>query len=148
MKKISGTTFFAKKVGPTIWLVGVLAVLLLGLWPGVEIEFPIAFFLFALGLLAAGILVFRKYAWALSDEVYDLGNALLFRKGRKEQTVKFKDVLNVNFAGSPGMVDIQARNEGEIGKVLSFSLPFRINFLSKDPFIEDLINRIDDARNA
>ena len=148
MKKISGNTFLIKKFAPSVWLGGVFAVFVLGLWPGVKIHSPIGFFLFIPGMFVAGVFLFRKYAWALSDEVYDLGDALLFRKGRKEQTVKFTDILNVNFAGSPGMVDIQARHEGEIGKVLSFNLPLRMNFFSRDPFIDDLIARIDHARNA
>ena len=148
MKKISGNIFLIKKIAPTIWLGGVFAVFVLGLWPGVKINSPIGFFLFVPGMFIAGIFIFRKYAWALCDEVYDLGDALLFRKGRKEQTVNFADILNVNFAGSPGNVEIQARHEGEIGKLLSFNLPFRTNFFSRDPLIDDLIARIDHARNA
>ena len=40
-----------------------------------------------------GFFFFKKLLWDLADEVFDEGDSLLFRKGKKEQRVNLKDII-------------------------------------------------------
>ena len=149
MKKISGSTFYFKKVFPGIWF-GLLALFLtISLATGegerstMSVVMPVFMAIF-------GFFFFRKFIWDLADEVYDEGEFLVFRKGNKEQIVELKDVINISYAqmSSPERVVLQVRSEGAIGKQLAFNAPMRFNpFLSNSMIIE-LIERVDRARNT
>ena len=159
IKKISGSTFYEKKVIPTFWF-GFCALYLV-------ICFLVSFFAnndesFLNSLLifsgnAVGITIFAaigyiagiRSAWALVDEVYEDGDQLVFRKGRKEQHVNLRDIININYSQfrSPKRITIYTRSEGSIGKELAFKPPMRINIFTKNPLFLHLIERVDRARN-
>ena len=97
-----------------------------------------------------GFMLFKKMAWDLADEVYDNGDSLVFRKGRIEQIVCLKDIINIDYThmGSPERVVLHTREKGEIGNELAFSLPMRFNFFKKDPYVRELIERVDESKNT
>ncbi len=97
-----------------------------------------------------GFALFRKMVWDLADEVYDRGDALIFRKSGKEQQVNLSEIINIDYThmSSPERVVIHVRTEGPIGKELAFNLPMRFNPFSKDPLVRELIERVDNAKNT
>ncbi len=97
-----------------------------------------------------GVVLFKDLVWDLADEVFDEGDSLLFRKGGKEQRVYLNEVINVSYVkmSSPEKIVIQVRSNGAIGKELAFNPPIRLNPFSKNPIAEELIDRVDRARNT
>jgi len=147
MKKISGNTFYFKKVFPVFWF-GFLAFFLISsLMSGVESPM---FLIVPIIMGAFGFVLFKKIVWDLVDEVYDEGDELLFKKGRNEQRVKLKDIINIDYThmNSPERVVVHTRSSGKIGKELAFSLPVRFNPFSKNPLVRELIERVDKAKNT
>ncbi|WP_308367665.1 MULTISPECIES: hypothetical protein [unclassified Microbulbifer] len=149
MKKISGSTFYFKKLFPSLWF-GFLAIFLFtSLVSGaakeslLSLSVPIIMAIF-------GVVLFKDLVWDLADEVFDEGDSLLFRKGGKEQRVYLNEVINVSYVkmSSPEKIVIQVRSNGAIGKELAFNPPIRLNPFSKNPIAEELIDRVDRARNT
>lgn len=149
MKKISGSTFYFKKLFPSIWF-GFLAFILVTSFHGEAASGSILFLIFPVIMAIFGYVFFKNLVWDLADEVYDEGESLLFLKGGKEQRVLLKDIINVSHAqmNSPERVILQLRYEGTIGKELVFNPPMRFNPFSKNPIVTELIERVDIARNA
>jgi len=149
VKKISGATFYFKKLFPTVWF-GFLAFLLVtSLFSG-AVEQSFTFLAVPIVLIVFGFVFFKKIVWDLADEVYDRGDVLIFRKGGKEQQINLNNIINIDYAsmGSPERVVIHVRTEGPIGKELAFNLPMRFNPFSKNPLVRELIERVDDAKNT
>lgn len=148
MDKISGLTFFYKKFFPTIWFGFLAFVLAVPLFFNGEIKSVFLFFMAPLIMAVMGFLMFKKLCWDLVDEVFDDDDALVVRKGGKEQVVNLNDIINVSHSqmGSPDGVTIHTRSGGPIGKEFTFILPTKINPFSKNPVVAELIERIDNAR--
>ena len=87
--------------------------------------------------------------WSLVDEVEDLGDSLRFRKGKTEQIVPLRDILNlgVDKAILPVKVTVHCRTAGPLGAVLSFGIlqPFPFQ---EPAFVSELIRRVDAAKLA
>ena len=146
MKKISGNTTYFKKIFPIFWF-GFLAFFLVsGILTGIESPM---FIIVPFVMSVMGYFLFKKLVWDLADEVYDKGDELLFRKGNKEQRVKLKDIINIDYShmNSPERVVVHVRTSGKIGNELAFSLPVRFNPFSKSPLVRELIERVDQAKN-
>ena len=47
---------------------------------------------------------------------------------------------------SPERVVIHSRTEGPLGNELAFNLPMRINPFAKNPYVRQLIERVEDAK--
>lgn len=149
MKKISGSTFFFKKLFPSVWF-GFLAFFsITSLLSGAATE-SFMFLVVPVFMAVFGFALFKKMVWDLADEVFDEGESLLFRKGDKQQRVHLKDIININYAhmSSPERVVLQVRSKGALGKELAFTPPMRFNPFSKTPIITELIERVDRARNT
>ncbi len=149
MKKISGSTFYFKKVFPSIWFGFLVFFLFVSLASGAAEE-SIMFLAVPVLMAVFGFFFFKKLLWDLADEVYDEGESLLFRRGGKEQRVQLQDIINISYSqmNSPKRVVLQVRTEGAIGKELAFNPPTRSNPFSKNPIITELIERVDRARNT
>lgn len=149
MKKVSGGTFYFKKLFPSLWFGFLAFFFVTSIFSGAVGKSLI--FLFVPIIMAVfGYFMFKNMVWDLADEVYDHGDALEFRKSNKVQRVNLKEIVNISYSGmsSPERVVIHTKNEGEIGKELAFCLPTRFNPFSKSPFVRELIERVDDARNT
>jgi len=149
MKKISGSTFYFKKLFPSVWF-GFLAVFIISAASSGAMNESFMFMVVPTFMAIFGFIFFKKVLWDLADEVYDQGESLLFRKGGKEQKIYLKDIINISHAQmqSPERVVVQFRSEGAIGKELVFNLPMRFNLFSKSPIVSDLIDRVDRAKRT
>lgn len=147
MKKISGNTFYFKRLFPALWF-GFLAFFLIS--STIEgFESPM-FLIMPVVMSIFGFFLFKKRVWNLVDEVHDKGDELIFRKGSKEQRVKLNDIINIDCThiNSPVRVVVHTRTAGKIGKELAFRLPVRFNQFSKNPIVRELIERVDRAKNT
>ena len=137
-EKISGSTFYFKKLFPTMWFGFICIFVIVVTLFGAASE-SIMFLITPAFMAVFGFVLFRKLVWDLADEVYDEGDSLLFRKGGIEQRVYFKNVLNINHVqmNSPERIVLQLRSGGPIGKDLAFNPPIRLNPLSKSPLVVD-----------
>jgi hypothetical protein len=97
-----------------------------------------------------GYFLFERIAWDLADEVVDLQDALVFRKGTQEQLVKLSDIVNISYLHmhSPERVVVFSRVSGPLGKELAFKPPTGWNPFAKNPIVKELIERVDSARNT
>ncbi|TKB47412.1 hypothetical protein [Thalassotalea mangrovi] len=148
MKKISGSTFYFKKLFPTVWFGFLFIFFITSLSSGASQE-SLMFLIMPIFMAGFGFILFKKLVWDLADEVIDLGDHLLFKKGSKEQRVYFKDMININHQmSSPEKITIHTRETGAIGNEVSFNPPTRFNPLAKNPIYKELIARMDSARNT
>ena len=149
MIKISKNTFFDKKLFPSIWF-SFLGIFLVASFSSSNLKGAAIGAFFVLLMAAFGFFLYRKLIWELADEVFDRGDALVFRKGKSEQIVKLTEIINIEYSHlvSPERVTIYTRNPGPLGDELAFSPPFRFNIFSKSPLVKDLIRRVDEARNT
>jgi hypothetical protein len=149
MKKISGSNVYFKKVFPTIWF-GILAFIFITSLTTGTIEDSVMFIVMPVIMAVFGYFLFKKMIWDLADEVYDLGDELIFRKGNVEQRVHLRDIVNIDCAqmSSPERIVVNVRNEGPLGKELVFNPPLRLLPFTRNPIIRELIERVDRARNT
>jgi hypothetical protein len=146
MTRISGSTFYFKKLFPAIWF-GFLAFFLLTASRASD-GGSILFYIVPLAMAIMGYGLFKKLVWDLADEVFDAGDRLIFRKGGLEQTVRLEEITNIDYAQfhSPERITIHVRSPGLLGKELVFNPPMRSNPFSKCPLVADLIDRVDRTR--
>jgi hypothetical protein len=150
MKKLtSKATFFQKRVFPLIWF-GFLGIFLcVGLFANVAGNGPGFMFIVMPILMAAfGYFVMKKLLWDLADEVYDDGTTLLFKNQGKVVRLSLKDIKNVSYSTmtNPPRVTLSIRYKTDLGDELSFAPPASWIPFKKNKDIEDLIDRIDQAR--
>jgi hypothetical protein len=149
MKKISGSTFYFKKIFPTVWF-GFLAFFFVVSFTSGAAGASVMFLVVPVIMAVFGYFFFQKMAWDLADEVYDYGDFLEFRRGQKTQRVSLNEIINIDYShrSSPERVVIHARQAGAIGKELAFCPPLRFHLFSKSPLINELIERVDAARKT
>ena len=149
VNKISGSTFYFRRVFPTIWF-GFLGLFIIIAIASGAVEKDLISLIAPLMMMVFGYFLFKKMVWDLADEVIDAGELLIFRKGGKEQRVNFRDIINISYAqmSSPERVVIHTRVEGPLGKELAFSLPMRFNPFAKNPLVNELIYRMDRVKNS
>ncbi len=143
-------TFFYRRIFPIIWY-GVLAALFLNgvltvLNTGGASNVP---FLAAPLLMAVISYRFvRKLTLNLADEVFDAGDALIVRRSARKERIALAEIKNVNYIPymSPPQVTLSLRRPSMFGKTIVFYRPLRIVPQPSDPVIDELINRIDAAR--
>jgi hypothetical protein len=146
MKKLtSDNTHLHKRVFPGIYFgfcgVFFLATLVLVFTHRIPIFFP----LHALFMVVFGYFIMKTISFDLVDEVYDYGDALLFRNAGKSVRVNLSDIEWVKYLTGTHLprVTILLKVESELGDRLTFLaqgnwIPFK-----KHRNIEDLIKRVD-----
>lgn len=147
MKKISRSSWYSKAF-MILWCGGV--VLFMGIaWVEGAVAQSLMFVLVPVLMLILAYIYFNHFIRDLIDDVYDEGDSLLFRKGDKEQRVFLKDIVNINHRTINALerIEIQVRTDGELGKLLAFTPPMRMNHLVKPPIVTDLIERVDNERH-
>jgi len=145
MKKISGSTFYSKKLFPILGGGFLIFFFIISLSPGV----PIIFLIVPIIMAIVGYKVVSKIILNMADEVYDIGDELIFHKGKKVQHVKLQDIINIEhiYMSAPVRVVVHVKKEGPIGKELVFLLPNRLSTI-KSPYVQELIERVDKAKNS
>ncbi len=151
MQRLSSrSTSFHKRVVPVV-LIGVLVVLALvgiaGGWSGPKAPPPLFFVIAVLGI-GAGLFYFRKLVAGLVDEVWDDGDALIVRNKGEEDRIRLSDIINVSYApvGNPPRVTLRLRAPSRFGDSVSFAAPANVVPFTESPLIEQLITRVDAAR--
>lgn len=155
VKKISsGMLVITKKIFPVAWF-GFLAFFFFTVVFARhgKAAMPLMPFLLVPTLMAIfGFFLMKKLVWDLADEVYDGGDFLLIRKGSEEERVELSNIMNVSASMlvNPPRVTLRLVTPGIFGQEIAFSpaTGFRLNPFAKDPMVEDLIVRVDQARRA
>ena len=149
----SGQTFLMKRIFPAFWL----AIVSAGLIVSLVVSFrrhadvpPPALFMFAL-MFVIGFLVFRKLLWDLADEVRDGGDFLIVRRGGIEERIPLSNVVNVSMSQftNPKRLSLRLRTPCKLGDEIVFipRMPgIQFNPFARNPVAEDLIRRVDRAR--
>jgi hypothetical protein len=151
MRRISSRwTFFYKRIFPIIWF-GFLAVfIVVSLFTTTHADttaiFP--FVMIPLIMMGFGFYIMRKLVFDLVDEVWDDGDALVVKNSGQEQRIALADIKNVNYSPwvNPPRVTLSLRRPSVFGDRVTFCAPVRIMPLTANPRINDLIERVDQAR--
>jgi hypothetical protein len=151
MRRISSkTTFFNKRVFPVVWFGFIALSIALPLFVGRQHNStpPIPFLFFPAIMAAVGFFVMKKLVFDLVDEVWDDGDALVVKNGGQEQRIPLGDIKNVSYSPymNPPRVTLSLRRPTVFGDQITFGAPLRIVPFSTSPAINDLIDRIDVAR--
>lgn len=147
MQRISSrATFFQKRVMP-ILLFGFL--LLFVALPFSSANRPPLPFLLGPAIMAVFIyFMMKKIIFDLVDEAWDAGDALIVRNKDQEDRIPLSEIMNVSYSPlmSPPRVTLWLRTPGPFGEKVSFCAPLSFIPFASSPLIDDLIKRIDVAR--
>jgi hypothetical protein len=150
VKRISSRwTFFYKRVFPVFWF-GIIGVIFLtGLKTGSDTESGIMFLVIPILMTVLGYLMMKQMIFDLVDEAWDAGDYLIFKNKDVEETVRLDNIMNVggSVLVNPQRVTLTLRTPGRLGKEITFSPPASINPFKKSPIVDELIQRVDAARN-
>jgi hypothetical protein len=153
MKLISSKrTFFYKRMFPVLWF-GFLAIFVLTAYlPGRRSHVGLTPMLIVPVVMAIiGYTLFRRLLFDLADEVWDDGDALIVKNAGTEQRVALSNIINIGYSSltNPERVTLTLRDGGTFGKEITFmplARPFSFRWLSRNPIIDELIERVDRAR--
>ena len=151
MTRISSRmTFFYKRIFPVI-LLGFLLLFVTGALATQRSPNPppLALFLVVAGFIAVvGFFIFRKLILDLVDEVWDAGDALVVRNKGQEERILLPDIINIGYTQfvNPARVTLWLRTPGRFGDKVSFCPPREFSPFTVSPIVEDLVRRVDDAR--
>jgi hypothetical protein len=151
MKRISSSwTFFYKRVFPAFWF-GFCLLFLIVPWLVISTSsqsLPIPFFFVPALMIIIGFFIMRKLVFDLVDQVWDDGDTLLVRNRGEEQRVALADIKNVSYTPlmNPPRIVLSLRRTTAFGNQIAFCAPMRFVPFSSSPIINDLIDRIDAAR--
>lgn len=97
-----------------------------------------------------GYVLFRKLVFDLVDEVWDDQDALVVKNADIEERIALKNIINVGFSTmtNPERVTLALREPSRFGKEITFSPPRRFFAFARSPIINELIERVDQARRA
>ena len=151
MRRISSrTTFVYKRFFPLLFF-GIVSlfiafVIVGGLRSGQNPPLPVLI----VPVLAAAFIYFvmKRLIFDLVDEVLDAGDALIVRNRGQEDRIALSDITNVNYTPlvSPPRVTLSLRRASVFGAEVTFCAPTRFVPFSSSPVINELIQRIDAAR--
>lgn len=147
MRRISSQwTFFYKRVFPVIWFGGIIVISCVALFAGSNAGLP--FLIFPVVMIVIGYLLMKKLVFDLVDEVWDDGSSLVVKNRGQEQRIALGAIKNVNYLSltNPPRVTLSLRQQTAFGDHVSFCAPLRLMPFATSPLIEELINRIDAAR--
>src|SRR3984885_4636790 len=153
MRRISSrTTFFYKRIFPAFWFGFLILLIAIPLFFGGMRDGPPPFPLLIVPLIMFGFgyFVMKKLVFDLVDEVWDDGETLLIRNGGQEQRVAFRDIKNVSYSTviNPPRVTLSVRQPTIFGDQIAFVAPVRLVPFTTSPVINDLIERVDQARQG
>jgi len=149
----SKATFYYKRVFPVLFL-GILVLFAtlgsVATWRGGNAHF-LPFVLISAFMAIMMFRIFRKLVFDLADEVWDAGDALVVRNRGQEERIALAEIMNVNYSPlvNPPRVTLSLRRPTVFGDQISFCAPLRLTltpFSTTNPLIEELIRRIDAAR--
>jgi len=152
MQRISsGSVALGKVVFPVIWF-GILAIIfLIGMFgKDTHGNHSLVAIVFPLFMAAIGFFILKKTMWGLADEVLDAGDSLIIRIGREQEQIPLANIINVGYQPmtNPARVTLTLRIPGRFGDEVSFYAQQKFLPFAQNPVINDLVQRIDAARQA
>jgi hypothetical protein len=154
MRRVSSRwTFFYKRVFPILWcgiLILVVAVPLFKAGQSGNYPQVIPFLIVPTIMLLFGLSFMKKFVFDLVDEVWDDGDALLVRNRGQEERINLADIKNVSGSplSSPPRITLSLRRPSVFGDRVTFCGPVRFIPFAANPVIDELIDRIDRARES
>ena len=151
MRRISSRwTFFYKRVFPVVWF-GFLALFLgisLFVVPRSSQTATLPFLIAPIVMMVLGYFIMTKFVFNLIDEVWDDGDVLVVKNRDQTERIALADIKNVNYAAfiNPPRVTLSLRRPSVFGDEVTFCAPIRFVPFSTSPIIDELIERIDSAR--
>jgi hypothetical protein len=144
-------TFFYKRIFPVFWFGFCIFFLLISAVPlffgRAQNGPPFPFLIVPLTMMGFGYFVMKKLVFDLVDEVWDDGETLVIRKGGQEERVALTDIKNIGYSlMNPPRVTLSVRQPTTFGEQIAFMPPVYLVPFSKSPIIDDLIDRVDQAR--
>jgi hypothetical protein len=151
MKAISWRrTAFLKRVFPVLWFGSLGAFVAFAAATGAAMKDPLLAVV-PLAIMALGFVLMKGLVWIAVDEVLDLGDALLVRKGRREQRVPLAHIRQVVVATNmnPPRITLRLEKPGELGADIVFfsASGMTLNPFRRCPVGEDLAARVKRARD-
>jgi hypothetical protein len=153
MRRISSQwTFFYKRVFPVLWFGVIACLILVELSASRRTPFEAVPILTApVMMIIVGYAVFRRLILGLTDEVWDDGDALIVKNAGVEERVPLSNIMNVGYSmfTNPERITLTLREPGPLGKEVTFmplSAGLSFRWLSRNPIIDELIARVDEAR--
>jgi len=146
----SRMTFFYKRVFPIFWFgfltLFMLAPAVIG-WRSGEASQPMLFIV-PVFMMGFGYFIMKRLVFSLVDEVFDLGDVLLVKNGTCKERIPLAGITNVGYAqmANPPRVTLSLRQPSNFGERVTFCAPTRLVPFSPSPVVEDLIKRVDAAR--
>jgi hypothetical protein len=91
----------------------------------------------------------KKMVFNLVDQVFDVGDALLVKNGSQQEQIPLADITNISYVQmmNPPQVTLSLRQPTSFGDKVTFCAPTRFIPFATSPVIDDLIKRVDAARN-
>jgi hypothetical protein len=153
MKRISSKrTVVYKRIFPVFWFGFIALFVMTDLLPGRRTHVEVIPMLLVPVVMAViGYALFRRLLFDLVDEVWDNGDALIVKNAGVEERVPLRNIINIGYSllTNPERVTLTLRDAGPFGKEITFMpLPrsFSFRWLSRNPIIDELIERVDQAR--
>jgi hypothetical protein len=154
MRRISSRwTFFYKRVFPIFWCgILILVVAVPVFKAGQSGNYPplVPFLIAPIIMLFVGLSFMKKFVFDLVDEVWDDGDTLLVKNRDQEERIKLADIKNVSSSqlSSPPRITLSLRRPSLFGDQVTFCGPLRLLPFASNPVIDDLVDRIDRARES
>jgi hypothetical protein len=151
MRRISSrSTYSYKRIFPVFWFGFLALVIVIPLFtaPHVDLTAIFPFAIIPVVMIFVGYFIMKKLVFDLVDEIWDDGAALVVKNSGQEQRIALADIKNVSYSPwvNPPRVTLLLRRRTVFGDQVTFCAPLRFVSFSRSPIIDDLIDRIDAAR--
>lgn len=152
MNKLSSPATFAyKKLLPVIFIGTLVFGAGMMIWAGGARLDDLWVFVLAMGVgFAFAAVLYRKFFAGLADQVHDLGDALLVRRGDEEERIALANIMNVSVTTmvNPPRITLRLIRPSRFGDEIAFLPRSKLVFLplAKNAVAEDLILRVHAAR--
>lgn len=151
MRRISSkATFFNKRVFPAIWFGFLIVIVGLSVFAGAHRNSspPVPILIVPAIMAIGGFFIMKKLVFDLVDEVWEDGDSLVVKNRGQEQRIALGDIKNVSYSPymNPPRVTLLLRRPTVFGDQITFAAPVRFIPFATSPIINDLIDRIDTAR--
>jgi len=153
MRRISSKwTFFYKSVFPIFWFGFIILFLVVALFVPMRSgqSPPIPALIVPTIMFVVGFFLMKKFVFDLADEVWEDNDALIVKNRGQEQRIALRDIKNVSYSPmmSPPRGVLSLRRPTVFGGQIAFCAPVRFVPFATSPIIDDLIDRIDAARQG
>jgi hypothetical protein len=156
MRRISSRfTYFYKRVFPALWfgfLAVFIAIPIVGSWTGsTESQWSLApAFVMPAFMAVFGYVLMKKLIFDLVDDVFEDGDTLVVKNRGRDDRIALADIKNVNYSPlmSPPRVTLSLRKNSVFGDKVTFCGPIQMMPFAAHPTINELIERVDAAREG